>query len=157
MFLKDLFRNNEPLFISSVLLVTDNGEKKDRVLILFQNNLAILSQDSKNLPNAGLLMSNELYFENKINLANNDLEVVRADGKYDNSKYCFELIGAGTQQIRLAVICSSSYDWKMWIDLLTNILQTNRSTIKSQPSIKVRDGWEVNGDESKLLSFLIIL
>ena len=85
---EDLFRNGESLFLSSVLIIHDNGEKKDRILILFPYYLIILSHNTNKTASSG-----ELNFETKIHLVNNNLQVSRVDGKYDNCKYCFEITG----------------------------------------------------------------
>ena len=33
---EDIFQNGESLFLSSVLIINESGDKKDRILILFQ-------------------------------------------------------------------------------------------------------------------------
>lgn len=85
---EDIFRNGESLFISSVLVVYENGEKKDRILLLFPYHLIILSNNTSKTNSTG-----ELNFESKINLLNNSIKITRVDAQIDNFKYCFELTG----------------------------------------------------------------
>ncbi len=129
-----MFQNGESLFLSSVLVVNESGDKKDRILILFSDHLVILSQSMnstfefvdnipfltsnntqlniqiKKLTNAELIESTYL---NAVNGNSNSVETI------SDTKYCFELIITSTSN-RFLVICLTYYDIKMWIDLISN-------------------------------------
>lgn len=111
---EDLFRNGESLFLSSVLIIYENSDKKDRILILFPHHLIILSNTLNTTTN-----TLEFSFECKISLINTGIHVAKIDGSQYDCKYCFELTGPTLS--RLVIVCSTNYDLKTWIELLTNI------------------------------------
>lgn len=138
---EDLFRYGESLFLSSVLVVDEQGEKKDRILMLFPSYLVLLEQN---------INTHEFDFDCKIPFVSNQLDdsttpttpgtpkapapvllqmkrinsfdLTNSYGGIVINKYCFELSNIAPANSRLLFICSSLYDIKMWVEMLTNIL-----------------------------------
>lgn len=148
---EDLFQNGESLFLSSVLIVNESGDKKERILILFPTYLVILEQNL----NSTFEFVAKIPFLNQNNQLNiqikrvNNIELI--DSIYSGnstpslidsisgSKYCFELI-IGTNSTRFLIICSTNYDIKTWIELISNQISkyqfslNNKSLITSKQS-----------------------
>lgn len=148
----DLFKNGMDFqFLSPVLIINDSGERKDSILALFQNYLIVMTEN---------LTNREFYFEYKIpfivknnNTASiiqlkkiniNNIDYINSNfGGGSNlhpilSKFLFELSGLSLKVHtsnkpieRLLIVCSTSYDFKMWIDLMTACLLKLNKTITS--------------------------
>jgi hypothetical protein len=130
---EDLFRNGESLFLSSVLIIYENSEKKDRILILFPHHLIVLSNTINTSTN-----TLEFNFECKISLINTGIHVAKIDGSQYDCKYCYELTGPTLS--RLVIVCSTNYDLKTWIELLTNItLKPQIIAQNKQHTVKHKD------------------
>lgn len=136
-----MIRNNDCLFLSPVLLINENGEKDDRIMLLFQNYLVILSQN---------MFTHEFSFEFRIPFlstnTNQALQIKKVtnfeslNNSYDGvlngatpiTNYCFELTSIQclsptlnpniNSLTRLLVVCNSSYDMKMWVDCISNLV-----------------------------------
>jgi hypothetical protein len=138
---KNIFQNKDCLFLSSVLLINENGQIKDRILILFNNSLVVLAQNV-NKPE-------EFDFEFRIPFISHSSKPIQLKrftsieslnmfygSNLHNlnsfiSKYTFELTDLDLKQShenlvinRLLVICSNNYDFKHWIDLIS--IQINK-------------------------------
>ena len=164
---ENIFQSGESLFLSSVLMVDENGEKKDRILILFPNCLILLEQNLNNyefdfdrkipfVSNQAILNTGNdatpLSPKNSASFKSSLLQLKRINsfdlpnnyGGITINKYCFELSNIPPNSTRLLFICSSLYDFKSWIELLTGILgklqfaYNNKSlaAIKAAQSIK---------------------
>lgn len=134
-------------------MLNESGEKKDRILLLFPNHLVILTQNLNStfefITKIPFLNSTNTQLNIQIKRVNN-IEII--DSIYasstnssnliesiSGSKYCFELI-IGNNSSRLLIICSSHFDIKMWIELISNQLSklqfalNNKSLTPSQSS-----------------------
>ncbi len=120
--------------------MNENGDKKDRILLLLKNCLVFLVQNQS---------KNEYDFEFRIPLNNynqssivqlkkvSNIDNLNAYGDLSSivNRSCFELLNinlyptfknSNSHSIscnRLLVSCKTHYDLKLWLDLLTNILQ----------------------------------
>ncbi|CAF1022275.1 unnamed protein product [Brachionus calyciflorus] len=165
---EDLFKNGESIYLSQAVIINENGEIKDRILILFPNNLIILSPT--NTPN-------EFDFEYKIQFKNQSNSIVAQLRKVTNietvkssygsnisssnfiNKYCFELIDVtihsrlgSIQNGKFLIICSSMYDLKNWIDSITNIIsriQFKLNNLKKKISCTSPISTQVSSNGSK--------
>ena len=141
---EESLKNSEVLFLSSVLIINEHGDKKDRILLLLSNCIVVLVQH---------LATNEYEFEFKIPFLNqnNTLLQIRKVSSIDSilnvyganlinslvNKYCFELIGltlqtsygnlnSSTSVNRLLISCSTQYDLKAWLDLVQHSLNSKK-------------------------------
>lgn len=163
-----MFKHGEALFLSSALIINENGDLKDRILILFPTYLIILAQNSQN--------TNEFDFELKIPFVNQNtssiiqLKKVSTLDTVNNSyggnltgssrivnKYCFELTGLLLQSklTRFLIVVSSHYDLKMWIDLISNILSKvqfslNNKSLSTLKSLKTSSTSNIQNGSIKL-------
>lgn len=136
---EDIFQNSESLFLSSVLTINEDGDRKDRILLLFPNSLVMLAQNS-NRPN-------EFDFDKQINFlnvsTNSVVQIKKANsidsinhsyggnlGDVISLKYCFELICSQTS--RYLIICSTSYDLKMWLELISHLLSKAQFSLNNK-------------------------
>jgi hypothetical protein len=127
---EDIFQNGESLFLSSVLIINESGDKKDRILILFPEYLVILSQNLNStfefVAKIPFIVNSQINIQIK---KVNNIEIIDSiySGKNGQSlidsisdcKYCFELI-VGVNTTRYLIVCSTSYDIKMWFDIISN-------------------------------------
>jgi hypothetical protein len=147
---KEAFKSSEIIFLSSALLINENGEKRDRVLVLLPNCLVVLAQNQAN---------DEYDFEFKIPFVSSlsdgssisilqirrvvNVDTINSYGENMLSSlvntHCFELIGprmyssftnsnvANSVQLnRLLVSCPTQFDLKMWVDSVSGILGSIR-------------------------------
>lgn len=127
---EDLFKSGEVLFVASVLIINENGDKKDRIMLLFQNN-NILFLAQNNSPNEfdfdyriQLLNQTAVKRVNKLESLNTNYGGSLLDSTLINT-YMFELTGFVTQSntsTRLLIVCSTQYDMKMLMELISGLL-----------------------------------
>ncbi len=162
-----MFQNKECLFLSSVLLINENGLIKDRILILFNNSMIVLAQN--------LNKPEEFDFELRIPFISNSSKPIQLKrftsidsinmfygSNLHNlnsfiSKYTFELTDlelkpSHENQVinRLLVICSSSYDFKQWIELIST--QLNKYQHQSQEQNTLNTTTQLNNINTKSLN-----
>jgi hypothetical protein len=131
-----LFINGESLFLSTVLTIYENNERKDQILILFPTRLVILHQIPKKTS-----ASDELIYDGQISLTS-QFSVSVIDMMHNGYKYCFEISGLNLSRIvfffyyiifflmecvsilkgvnmqHMKFICSTAYDLKTWVEML---------------------------------------
>lgn len=146
--------------MSTALVINEIGETKDRILILFQSYLVILSQNSN---------TNEFDFELKISFLNhsaqNTIQVKKATnlenlnafyggnllGSSLINKYCFEMLNLESipkPNSRLLIVCSSQYDMKMWLDLTSNILSKIQFNLNNKSLSALKSNQSMNNKQS---------
>lgn len=151
---EDIFQHGESLFLSSVIMIDEAGERKDRILLLFANHLVLLSHSQNK--------QNEFDFDMQIPFVNSEQVVIHCkkvantetiSKSYGSSKidpeslkYCFELVCPNGSQF--LIVCATNYDLKMIIELISNqlskiqfslnnkSLRSNVATIANSPSFK---------------------
>jgi hypothetical protein len=124
---EDIFKanGNETLFVASVLIVNDKGDKKDRILILFPDSIVFLKQITHITPH-------EFDFDFKINFP---IELKRIKTKAEdisNGKYCFELsnLDLSLNTESLLIVCATFYEMRMLTDLiLAQLNERNKGDI----------------------------
>ena len=134
---EDIFQNGESIFLSSVLTINEQGDRKDQILLLFSNSLVFLSQNS-NRPNE-FDFDKQIFFLNQT--MNSVVQVKKLtsvdllNSSYGSNlsdvaliKYCFELILNPTN--RYLIICSTNYDLKMWLELISHQLSNFNYSLK---------------------------
>ena len=133
---EDIFSNNEALFLASVLLINEEGERKDRILLVFPNHFISLEQ-TPNKPN-------EFDFDIKIpffglNQTGHTLIKIKKCSQiellnkgYDpiSIKYCLELTCISGNQ--LLIICSTNYDLKALFELVSNQLDKLKFSLNNK-------------------------
>lgn len=150
---EDIFKNGESLYLSHAVIISETGEIKDRILLLFPSFLIVLSPT--NLPN-------EFDFEYKLTFHSPNTNVLAQIKKISNiesvkhfygspsssnfiNKYCFELIDVVIQNKlnsihtgRFLVMCSNYNDLKSWIELVANCINKLQFSLnnKSLSSLK---------------------
>lgn len=149
---EDIFKNGESLFLSSVIILTKTGERKDRILLLFQNFLILLAQTNGK--------QNEFDFDTQIPFFNQNpssvggpiqlIQIKKCSGidlinqhglNIDPSaiKYFIELTCVNGEH--MLIVCSTSYDLKMIMELISNQLSkiqfslNNRSLRSTPPAV----------------------
>lgn len=138
---EDLFKNGEVLFISTVLVINEPGDKKDRIMLILPNHIVFLHQSLVN-------STNEFDFEFKIPLSNPNIHAKKVtsldsvNAQYGGnllnsslvSSYLLELSGLGvSNNSRLLIAFPTQYDMKHSIDLIINLLAKNKSNMITKP------------------------
>lgn len=111
--------------------MNESGEKQDRILLLFPQHLVILAQNlnstfefiakipflnaSNTQLNIQIKRVNNIELIDSIYSANNGSSLIDS---ISGSKYCFELL-TSNNPARYLIICSSHFDIKMWIELIS--------------------------------------
>ncbi len=132
---EDIFKNGESLFLCSVIIINENGERCDRILFLFSNNLVFLSHNQTkqnefdfdfHLPYVTTTQAGHTLIHLK-KITNLDaLNKHYGSSTIDPSslKYCLEL--TSTNGSSFLIICSTNYDLKMLIEIISNQLSINQ-------------------------------
>ena len=140
---EDIFQNGESLFLSTVIIINETGERTDRILLIFTNHLILLAHNQSKpsefdfdsqIPfvntsqssQTGLGQNNQAAAATMIQIKKvSNLDSISKS--YGSStiepaslKYCFELVC--TNGSRYLVVCSTNYDLKMLIELISNQL-----------------------------------
>ncbi len=129
---EDIFQHGESLFLSSVIIINENGERCDRILLLFANHLVLLSH-SQTKPNefdfdfqvpfvssAQSSGHSLIHFRKITNPETLNKNYGSATIDQSSLKYCLEL--TSTNGSSFLIICSTNYDLKMLIEIISNQL-----------------------------------
>lgn len=117
-FVKDLFKSGELLFVSAVLIVAENGVKHERIMMVFHNSYILFLQHSASPNEFDFDFRIQIMPQTRLKIVNKTMHPNCHDS---NAIEIADYRMQSNASTRLLIVCSTQFDMRMLVDLITGL------------------------------------